>query len=671
MKKLFTQIQVMLIAVCCATITHAQDPHFSQYLNLPLFLNPAHAGNGIEHMRATIVYRNQWGSVAAPFTTQGFLIDKKVNRFGFGFHVIKNGAGSAGMNQINLAGTMGYNLPVSKNSTLSGAFQVGMINKSFNPSNLTFDNQYVEDVGYDAGASSGEVFTNTSITRPDVSFGMMYQRGFGKSKIKFKPFGGISLSHINNPKETFIIDHNTLPVRQTYHFGAGIMIKENVELKPSCVIMLQDHFNEVYVGSLISFMLKNTNKFQTGVFMRNKDAMILYAGYQVNQLFIGTSYDINTSSLKKASGSNGGFELTLSYIPKSKKKAKVEDLKEVVVKKSTKREKLVKTDKKTVSEIKNPVQVPEQLQPVVKTTESKTQVQTIQPTTNENVAKVEEKIITGVEKTQPPTPEKIIVPESKAPVNQPVNPALGEKENTEPVAIKEVTVIKQEKVNTPSAITLPENKKVVSQPVNTSLGEKEITEPKTMPVVNEVIAAKSKVSDTDGDGITDTEDECPYSKGTAAARGCPDSDSDGLIDTKDHCPMEPGKLENNGCPSHPLSFEKSNLIQNFNNIEFETGQARVKTADVFDIVERSIDIMYEFPDSKVILTGHTDNEGDELFNMTLSRARTEVIKKYMMQQGIDESRIQTIEFGETKPLVNNSTAFGKARNRRVEINIIK
>ncbi len=184
-------------------------------------------------------------------------------------------------------------------------------------------------------------------------------------------------------------------------------------------------------------------------------------------------------------------------------------------------------------------------------------------------------------------------------------------------------------------------------------------------------AAEARIKDIDGDGLADDEDECPYIKGSAATKGCPDSDGDGIPDLKDQCPMEFGLAELSGCPAKSLTADKSQLIKQFRNIEFETGKAIVRTPDIYDIIEYAIDVMYQYPNSTIILTGHTDSEGDELHNMKLSEARVNTVKRYLTGQGVSEKRIKAVFYGETMPLMENSTEYGKARNRRVEINIIR
>jgi hypothetical protein len=83
-----------------AFASYAQDPHFSQSFNLPLFTNPAYCGNGINYVRINAAYRNQWASVASPFATRYFAVDKSVNRIGFGALVTNQTAGAAGIRQL-------------------------------------------------------------------------------------------------------------------------------------------------------------------------------------------------------------------------------------------------------------------------------------------------------------------------------------------------------------------------------------------------------------------------------------------------------------------------------------------------------------------------------------------------------------------------------------------
>ena len=70
---------------------------------------------------------------------------------------------------------------------------------------------------------------------------------------------------------------------------------------------------------------------------------------------------------------------------------------------------------------------------------------------------------------------------------------------------------------------------------------------------------------------------------------------------------------------------------------------------------------------KVRLTGHTDNQGNEAYNMNLGRKRANIIKNFLISQGLPTSQIITISKGETEPVTSNTTEQGRAKNRRTEM----
>ncbi len=596
MKKILLLFTFLILIM--PALLFGQDAHFSQFFNNQLMINPALAGNGIEYIRVTAIYRNQWAGMGTPFTTQGIAVDKVVNRIGIGAAMTRNSAGDASMRTLNFVGNLAYHLPLDadKINTLSGGIQLGIVNKSFDPSKLTFDNQYNPDAGYDPNMGSGEEFTTTSVTRPDLNVGFVYQRGWLNNEVKFKPFAGIGYSHINRPDETFIMEVTKVHMKRTVYAGAGFMLKSNLEIRPSLLLLNQGPSKETTFGSLINYRLDNKNSLQIGAYNRMNDAVISYVGYQMNLLFVGMSYDINTSELSKSGKGNNAFEISLTYSPRPRKK------KEPEVKPS----------------VEKP-QRPEELG-------SMELITTPYVTVN-------------IPATLPaPKQLAIVTPEvSKTP--EPVKPVVT------------VTEPKKEIV---AKVVAPVTKPIASN---------------VTPVVKEKPAP---VKDFDSDGVADSDDECPYIKGSSISKGCPDSDNDGIIDMKDKCPMESGKVANNGCPDVTARVAgNQELVRKFDNILFAPGLIRLTTDDIFDIIERAIDIMYADKSTTVILSGHTDSEGDSYQNMILSQARTEVVKRYMINQGIEASRIQTVAYGETMPLENNLFETGMKLNRRVEINILK
>jgi outer membrane protein OmpA-like peptidoglycan-associated protein len=74
---------------------------------------------------------------------------------------------------------------------------------------------------------------------------------------------------------------------------------------------------------------------------------------------------------------------------------------------------------------------------------------------------------------------------------------------------------------------------------------------------------------------------------------------------------------------------------------------------------------------KFSVDGHTDSTSSESINMTLSNARANAVKEYLIGKGVDANRLMTKGFGESTPIDSNSTRAGRLNNRRVEIKEIK
>lgn len=85
------------------------------------------------------------------------------------------------------------------------------------------------------------------------------------------------------------------------------------------------------------------------------------------------------------------------------------------------------------------------------------------------------------------------------------------------------------------------------------------------------------------------------------------------------------------------------------------------------VVDQMVQMLKEAADLKVSIEGHTDNTGTPTANQTLSEQRAAALLKALTEKGIDKSRLSSKGWGQTKPLADNATNEGKAKNRRVEI----
>ncbi|SHF95535.1 Thrombospondin type 3 repeat-containing protein [Flavobacterium micromati] len=177
--------------------------------------------------------------------------------------------------------------------------------------------------------------------------------------------------------------------------------------------------------------------------------------------------------------------------------------------------------------------------------------------------------------------------------------------------------------------------------------------------------------DTDGDGVADKDDKCPTVAGPKDNAGCPylDTDNDGVFDKDDACPTVAGPASNKGCPE--VSEEVLKTLNEYGKvILFDSGKATFKKG-TYTVLESITAILNEYPNSKFQVEGHTDSDGSNVLNQTLSENRAAAVKNYLIEKGVATDRLRSTGFGETKPMSSNKNAKGKAENRRVEISLIK
>jgi len=104
------------------------------------------------------------------------------------------------------------------------------------------------------------------------------------------------------------------------------------------------------------------------------------------------------------------------------------------------------------------------------------------------------------------------------------------------------------------------------------------------------------------------------------------------------------------------------------DVLFDFDRSNIKP-EAAAILDRLIAFMNENKEKRVNLAGHTDNVGSEAYNQRLSERRVGSVRDYILKKGIADNRISGQGFGESKPIADNKTREGRAKNRRVEINV--
>lgn len=101
-------------------------------------------------------------------------------------------------------------------------------------------------------------------------------------------------------------------------------------------------------------------------------------------------------------------------------------------------------------------------------------------------------------------------------------------------------------------------------------------------------------------------------------------------------------------------------------ILFKTNSADLSAASKAS-VQKLADVLKKYPETNVMIQGHTDSTGSAEFNQTLSEKRAKSVADYLQTFGVEQTRLTTVGYGKTQPVADNTTAEGRQKNRRVEV----
>jgi outer membrane protein OmpA-like peptidoglycan-associated protein len=113
-----------------------------------------------------------------------------------------------------------------------------------------------------------------------------------------------------------------------------------------------------------------------------------------------------------------------------------------------------------------------------------------------------------------------------------------------------------------------------------------------------------------------------------------------------------------------------NVLIRAHGFSFPSGTSEIKS-DNFILLNKIIEAINQFPESQIIISGHTDNRGSDELNTNLSNDRAEKVAKFLVEVGrIEPTRLSSKGYGKARPVANNDTVEGRAANRRVEVLIV-
>ncbi len=177
-------------------------------------------------------------------------------------------------------------------------------------------------------------------------------------------------------------------------------------------------------------------------------------------------------------------------------------------------------------------------------------------------------------------------------------------------------------------------------------------------------------TDEDEDGIPDYLDKCPNTPaGTEVnINGCPvDTDKDGVPDYLDNCPATPQDVEVNkyGCPLNMLINKYKKTVIN----KFAKNSSTIPSSEK-EKLDNFIAFLKAHPNLKCEILGYTDNYRSYKTNYVLSVNRAIAVLKYFIKNGLERTRFRIKGMSYLNPIADNELEYGRALNRRVEINIL-
>ncbi len=149
------------------------------------------------------------------------------------------------------------------------------------------------------------------------------------------------------------------------------------------------------------------------------------------------------------------------------------------------------------------------------------------------------------------------------------------------------------------------------------------------------------------------------------AEVCSDSDNDGVCDNVDKCPDTPANVtvDADGCPA------VAEVVRVELDVKFDFDKSKVKEESYGDI-KNLADFMNQYPSTTTTVEGHTDSVGTDAYNQKLSERRANAVREVLVNQyGVGSERVNSVGYGESRPVADNATDAGRAVNRRVEAEV--
>lgn len=325
MKKNIVKYYLIITLCCLWANAKGQDIHFSQIFETPLLRNPALAGLFSGDLRIQTVYRTQWNSVTNAYRTGSSNIEYKVpvgvsnDYLTIGGQFLYDKSGTVDLTSTHILPAINYHkaLGDEKNKYLSLALMGGWVQRSIDRTKITTNSQF-NGTSYSSTLNNGENFNKPSYAYFDGTVGLSYNAQIGDNTDN-NYYVGLAYHHFNKPKNISFYSSVDVEMAPKWVASAGIRMSTN---DYSFISFEGDYSTqaatqELIGGALYTVKLDDIENpkylIHGGAYLRLRDAIIPVMKIEARPLAFAISYDINISTLKRASTGRGGFELSISY----------------------------------------------------------------------------------------------------------------------------------------------------------------------------------------------------------------------------------------------------------------------------------------------------------------------------------------------------------------------
>jgi len=318
MKNLRTLLLAVSLSHIAASV-QAQDLHFSQFYESPLYRNPALAGIVNGDYRVQAVYRSQWNSLTNAYKTVSANGEYKLkvgsgdNYATLGMQLFHDQSGSSNLTTTHVLPAINFHqsLSTERNLYLSAGFMGGLVQRRFDRSKITTNNTFENGFDGESTAVNGYQYF-------DGSAGLSLNGDLGAERSSSFVIGA-AMHHFTKPKNSFFAGSG-ISIRPKYVLSTALRLSMNETASMiwhSDVVMQGP--SRYFIGGILYNMQFGPDmdmpdlRLSAGSFVRWNDAIIPTVKVEFRGLAMGLSYDVNISKLRTTSSGQGGFELSLTY----------------------------------------------------------------------------------------------------------------------------------------------------------------------------------------------------------------------------------------------------------------------------------------------------------------------------------------------------------------------